>query len=57
MAKTLCDWKKDDIARHPERLASLLIEPQYFCRKCARCSNTRKALCKPAPLPVPASFR
>lgn len=57
MAKTLCDWKKDDIAKQPEKLASLLQEPRFFCRKCARASNSKKALCKPSALPILASFR
>lgn len=51
MSKTLCDWSKRDLERHPEKLAELVLEPRFYCRKCARVANTSKVLCKPRKLP------
>jgi hypothetical protein len=51
MAKTLCDWKKKDLEQNPARLAALVRDPRFFCRKCARVANTSKVLCKPRKLP------
>ncbi len=51
MSKTLCDWSKRDLERHPEKLAELVREPRFYCRKCARAANTSKVLCKPRKLP------
>lgn len=50
MSKTLCDWSKHNIERHPDKLAELVLEPRYYCRKCARAANTSKVLCKPREL-------
>ncbi len=52
MARTLCDWKKRDLEKHPERLLELVRDPRYYCRKCARVANRSKVLCKPRKLPV-----
>jgi len=46
MAKTLCDWSKKDIENDAKKLHALTREACYFCRKCARVSNQKKALCK-----------
>lgn len=46
MAKTLCDWKRDDIIRQSEKLARIVSEPRYFCSKCARVAHEKKHLCK-----------
>ncbi len=53
MAKTLCDWSKRELEKHPDKLWELVRDPRYYCRKCARSANTAKVLCKPRPLPVP----
>ncbi len=50
--KSLCKWKEKDIAKRMDLLVSLTEEPTYVCRKCARVSNTKKALCKAVPLPA-----
>ena len=54
MAKTksLCKWKEKDIAKRVDLLVSLTEQPTYVCKKCARVSNTKKALCKAVPLPA-----
>ena len=50
--KTFCKWKEKDIAKRMDLLVSLTTEPTYACKKCARVSNTKKALCKAVPLPI-----
>lgn len=52
MSRTLCDWSKKDLEKHPEQLLAVVREPTYYCRKCARVANTSKVLCKPRKLPV-----
>lgn len=47
MARTLCEWKKSEIKEFQKQLEALIVDPQFICRKCARCSNTAKVLCKP----------
>ena len=39
MAKSLCDWKKSEIQRHPDKLEVLTEDPRYLCMKCARVAN------------------
>ena len=46
MAKTICDWSRKDLAKHPKRLQALTRDACFFCRKCGRVANTKKALCK-----------
>lgn len=55
MAKTLCDWSKNDIAKRAEVLAAIISEPRFFCGKCARAAVGKRYLCKPQPLPQPTS--
>jgi hypothetical protein len=54
MAKTLCDWSKSDLKKHPERLMELVRDPRYYCRRCARVAHTSKVLCKPKKFKSPA---
>ena len=51
MGRTLCDWSKKDLEKHADKLAAIVREPRWYCRKCARVANTSKALCKPRKLP------
>lgn len=51
MAKTLCEWSKHDLEKHPDKLYELVREPRYYCNKCACVANTSKVLCKPHPFP------
>ena len=49
MAKSLCDWKKSEIQRHPDKLEALVEDPCYLCMKCGRAANSKKVLCTPKP--------
>jgi len=51
MAKTLCDWSKKEIERDFEKLCTIVANPRYLCRKCARSAGSSKHLCKPRNLP------
>lgn len=41
----LCDWSKDDYA-DVERMAEVVLDPAWLCRKCGRVANRKKWLCK-----------
>jgi hypothetical protein len=45
--KTLCDWTKNDIEKHFNKLSKIVETPQFICKKCARSSNSEEYLCKP----------
>lgn len=51
MAKTLCDWSKKKLESDGAELRTLVDNPQFYCRKCARVANTKKVLCKAKNLP------
>ena len=51
MAKTLCEWSKSDLEKSAAKLAGLVVNARYFCRKCARVANRESVLCKPKKLP------
>lgn len=46
MAKTICDWSRKDLEKNAEKLWKITRDPVYFCGKCGRVANTKKALCK-----------
>lgn len=52
MARTLCDWTKRDLEKHPDKLLELVRDPRFYCRKCARVAHGSKVLCKPRKLPL-----
>lgn len=52
MSKTLCEWKKHEIAEETAALAKIVCDPRFVCRKCARAAHKDKHLCKPMPLPL-----
>ena len=54
--KTFCKWSPKQIEKHFDILIGLLEDPSHVCKKCARVSNDKKALCKPAKLPVVANW-
>lgn len=51
MAKTICDWSKKDLEKNSERLMELTRNPCFFCKKCGRVSNSKKALCRSTAFP------
>ena len=54
MSRTLCEWKKHEIAEETVALAKIVRDPRFVCRKCARAAHKDKYLCKPMPLPEEA---
>ncbi len=56
MAKTICDFSKKDLEKHPEKLQELTRDACFYCRKCGRVANTKKALCKAASFPERAKL-
>ena len=47
---TLCEMKKERLMKEFEFFRSLVLAPQYACRKCGRVSKDAKWLCKPISL-------
>ncbi len=45
--KTLCRLDKHDIEENIDDIASIVAEPKYLCRKCARVATKKKYLCSP----------
>ena len=54
MAKRFCKLNRRDITEHLGEIHSLVTEPKFVCRSCARSSADKDNLCKPAAIP-PAS--
>ncbi len=54
--KTFCKWTPKQIQKNFDLVSQLLEDPRYVCKKCARASNNKKALCKPAALPALAKW-
>lgn len=51
MARRLCKLDRRDIAASLGDIYSLVTEPKYLCRSCARSSADKEVLCKPAAIP------
>ena len=54
--KAFCKWSPKQIQKNFDLLTELLEDPQFVCKKCARASNNKKTLCKPAKLPIVAKW-
>ncbi|MGJ8656226.1 MAG: hypothetical protein ACSHX6_07235 [Akkermansiaceae bacterium] len=54
--KTFCKWSPKQIQKNFDLLTELVTDPSFVCKKCARVSNNKRALCKPAQLPVIAKW-
>ncbi|WP_394249532.1 hypothetical protein [Vibrio profundi] len=54
MAKRFCKLNRRDITEHLGEIHSLVTQPKFVCRSCARSSSDKDNLCKPAAIP-PAS--
>ncbi len=48
--KSICKWKKDDLAKDWEILSKLVQESRFACRNCGRSALNKKNLCKPQKL-------
>lgn len=48
--KTLCDWDKKEIEKNSSELKSIISNPKYYCKKCARASSNKDYVCKPKKL-------
>ncbi|WP_299692887.1 hypothetical protein [uncultured Vibrio sp.] len=51
MAKRFCKLNRRDITEHLGEIHSLVTEPKFVCRSCARSSADEANLCKPAAIP------
>ncbi|MDC5849347.1 hypothetical protein OPW32_09055 [Vibrio europaeus] len=54
MAKRFCKMNRKQIAENLGDIHSLVVEPKYLCRSCARSSASKDSLCKPAAIPPQA---
>jgi hypothetical protein len=45
--KTLCKLDKHDIEESIDIIVSIISEPKFICRKCARVAKNKKYLCQP----------
>lgn len=50
MARSLCKWRRDDVARQLGHISALVAEPKFLCQRCARVANDKSHLCHPVPL-------
>ena len=48
--KTLCKWKKDDLADDFSSLLEAVKGAKFVCMKCGRAAAAKKWLCKPKKL-------
>lgn len=46
MSKTICEWSRKDLEKRSDELRELTRDAGYFCAKCGRVANVKKALCK-----------
>ena len=44
---TLCKLDKHDIEENMQDIVSVVSEPKFICRKCARVATNKKYLCQP----------
>lgn len=51
MAKRFCKLNRRDITEHLGEIHSLVTEPKFVCRSCARSSADEANLCKPTAIP------
>ncbi|MEZ9297032.1 hypothetical protein AB4176_19930 [Vibrio splendidus] len=51
MAKRFCKLNRRDITEHLGEIHSLVTQPKFVCRSCARSSSDQANLCKPTAIP------
>lgn len=50
MAKTLCKYRRTEIADQFATISKIVSEPNYMCASCTRVANDKMYLCKPSRL-------
>ncbi|PSV42724.1 hypothetical protein [Photobacterium indicum] len=50
MTKTLCKFRRIEIADKFSTITSIISQPKYVCSSCARSANDKAYLCKPSAL-------
>ncbi|MNF09666.1 hypothetical protein D3C80_2103870 [compost metagenome] len=45
--KTLCEWRRNEIAFELKALRKIVKKPKFVCGKCARSANDKQYLCQP----------
>lgn len=50
MAKSLCKYRRVEIADQFAKISSLVSEPRFVCSSCARAASDKAYLCKPTAL-------
>ncbi|MCW8331118.1 hypothetical protein MD588_20180 [Photobacterium sp. SDRW27] len=50
MAKSLCKYRRVEIADQFAMISKLVSEPKYICSSCARSASDKAYLCKPSAL-------
>ncbi|PSU46446.1 hypothetical protein C9J12_18385 [Photobacterium frigidiphilum] len=53
MTKTLCKFRRIEIADKFSTITSIISQPKYVCSSCARSANDKAYLCKPSALGKP----
>jgi len=43
--KSLCGYKKEDIANKLKKITKIVQKPKYICKKCARVAKGKEYLC------------
>ncbi|MEJ2766496.1 hypothetical protein VV869_21290 [Photobacterium sp. MCCC 1A19761] len=53
MAKSLCKYRRAEIADQFAVISRIVSEPKFVCRSCARSASEKGYLCKPSSLQLP----
>lgn len=48
--KALCKWDKESIKDKIDEIKTIVKEPGFVCKRCARVANDKEYLCKPEKL-------
>ncbi|KLV06070.1 MULTISPECIES: hypothetical protein [Photobacterium] len=57
MARTLCKYRRAEIADKFTTISQIVSLPKYVCRSCARSASEKSYLCKPSTLQLPGGKR
>ena len=48
--KHLCELNKKGFDKISEKIETIVLDPEYICKKCLRVANKEGRLCKPSKL-------